>query len=90
MITLKNVFFFKFSIFFTSSRSIPDLQIIVAQRIARAFNISGATGPFGGIRHACHLYKLRFYGTSGLIFRIFTSIFSNRLLRVVLYGTSSQ
>ena len=63
---------------FRSSRSTADLLTVVSDRIARAFNRFGL------------LHKLKFYGISGQIFGLISSFLSNRRLRVVLNGKSSQ
>ena len=70
----------------------------MSDRIARAFNKSGATGAvaldisksFDRVWHAGLLYKLRSYGISGQSFDLMSSFDSNRRLRVVLDGKSSQ
>ena len=67
-------------------------------RIARAFNRSGATRAvalniskaFDRVCHAGLLLKLKSYGISGQIFGLISSFLSNRWLRVVLDGKSSQ
>ena len=82
---------------FRSSRSTADLLTVVSDRIARAFNRSGATRAvaldiskaFNRVWHAGLLHKLKSYGTSGQIFGCISSFLSNRLLRVVLDGKSS-
>ena len=83
---------------FRSSRSTTDLLTVVPDRIARAFNWSGATEavaldiskPFDRVWHAGLLRKLKSYGISGQIFGLISSFLSNRRLRVVLDGKSSQ
>ena len=83
---------------FRSSLSTTDLLKIVSDRIARAFNRSGATRAvaldistaFDRDWHAGLLHKLRYYGISGQIFRLISSFLSNRPLWVVLDGKSSQ
>ena len=83
---------------FRSSRSTADLLTVVSDRIARAFNRSGATQAvaldisraFDRVWHAGLLHKLKSYGISGPIFSLFSSFLSNRQLRVVLDGKSSQ
>ena len=70
----------------------------MSDRIARAFNRSGATRAvapdiskaFDRIWHAGLLHKLKSYGISGQIFGLISSFLSNRQLRVVLDGISSQ
>ena len=57
---------------FRSSRSTADLLTVVSDRIAKAFNRSGATGAdifkaFVRVWHADLLHKLKCYGISGLI-----------------------
>ena len=70
----------------------------MSDRIARAFNRSGATlavaldisKAFDRVWYACLLHKLKSYGISGPIYRLLSSFLSNRRLRVVLDGKSSQ
>ena len=70
----------------------------MSDRIARTFNRSGATRAialdiskaFDRVLHAGLLHKLRSYGISGQIFGLISSFLSNRRLRVVLDGKSSQ
>ena len=83
---------------FRSSRSTAVLLTVVSHRIARAFNRSGATQAvaldiskaFDRVWHAGLLHKLKSYGISGQIFGLISSFLSNRRLRVVLGGKSSQ
>ena len=83
---------------FRSSRSTADLLTVVSDRIARAFNRSGATRAVAldiskasdSVRHGGLLDKLKSYGISGQIFGLISSFLSNRRLRVVLDGKSSQ
>ena len=83
---------------FRSPRSTADLLTVVSDRIARAFNRSGATRAvaldiskaFDRVWHAGLLHKLKSYGISGQIFGLICSCLSNRQLRVVLNGKSSQ
>ena len=83
---------------FGSCRSTADLFTVVSDRIARAFNISGFTRAvaldiskaFGRVWHSGLLQKLKSYGISGQIFGLISSFLSNRRLRVVLDGKSSQ
>ena len=80
---------------FRSSRSTANLLTIVSERIARAFNKSGATRvvaldiskAFDRVWHAGLLHKLKSYGISGQIFGIISSFLSNSWLRVVLEGS---
>ena len=53
----------------------------MSDKIARAFN---------RVWHAGLLHKLKSYGISGQIFGLISSFLSNRRLRVVLDGKSSQ
>ena len=70
----------------------------MSDRIARAFNRSGATRDvarditkaFDRVWHGGLLHKLKSYGISGQIFGLTSSFLSNRRLRVVLDGKSSQ
>ena len=83
---------------FRPSPSTADLLTVVSDRIARAFNRSGATGAaaleilkaFDRVWHAGLPHKLKSYGISGQIFGLISSFLSNRRLRVVLDGKSSQ
>ena len=83
---------------FRSSRSTADLLTVISDRIARAFNRSGATRAvaldiskaFDRVWHAGLLQKLKSYGISGQIFGLICSFFSNRRLHVVLNKKSSQ
>ena len=83
---------------FRSSRSTADLLTVVSDRIAKAFNRSGATRAvaldiskaFDRVWHAGLLHKLKSYGISGQIFSLISSFLSNRQLRVVVDGKSSQ
>ena len=83
---------------FRSSRSTADLLTVVSDRIARAFNRSRATRAvaldiskaFDRVWHAGLLHKLKSYGISGQILSLISSFLSNRRLRVVLDGKSSQ
>ena len=79
-------------------RSTADLLKVVSDRIARAFNRSGATRAvavdiseaFDSVWHACLLHRLKCYGISCQIFGLISSFLSNRQLRVGLDGKSSQ
>ena len=81
-----------------SSRSNADLLTVVSDRIARAFSKSGATQAvaldiskaFNRVWHAGLLHKRKSYGISGQIFGLSSFFHSNRRLRVVLDGKSSQ
>ena len=82
---------------FKSSRSTADLLTVVYDRIARAFNRSGATRAvaldiskaFDRVWYAGLLQKLKSYGSSGQIFGLISSFLSNRHFQVVLDGKSS-
>ena len=90
--------FYDFQYGFRSSRSAADFLTVVSDRIARAFNRSGATRAvaldiskaFDRVWHAGLLHKLKCYGISGQIFGLISSFLSNRRLRVVLDGISLQ
>ena len=90
--------FYDFQYGFRSSRSFADVLTVVSDRIARVFNRSGATRAvaldiskaFDRVWHAGLLYKVKSYGISGQIFGLVSSVLSNRGLRVVLDGKSSQ
>ena len=83
---------------FRSSRSTADLLTVVSDRIAWAFNRSGATGAvpldisqaFDRVWHAGLLHKLKSHGISGQIFGLISSFLSNRRLRGFLDGKSSE
>ena len=70
---------------FRSSRSNADLLTVVSDRIARAFNRSGATRAmaldiskaFGRVWHGDLLHKLRSWGISGQIFGLISSFLSS-------------
>ena len=74
---------FDFQYGFRSSRSTADLLIVISDRIARAFNRSGATRAvaldiskaFDRIWHVDLLHKLKSYGISGQTFGL-TLLFS--------------
>ena len=73
--------FSDFQYSFRSSRSTADLLAVVSDRIARAFNRSGATRAvaldiskaFDRVWHAGLLHKLKSYGISGQIFDLISS-----------------
>ena len=83
---------------FRSSRSTADLLTVVSDRIARAFNRSGASRAVAldiskasdRVWHAGLLHKLNSWGISGQIFGRISSFFSSGQLRVVLDGKSLQ
>ena len=83
---------------FRSSQSTADLLTVVSDRIARAFNSSGATQAvalniskaFDRDWHAGLLHKLKSYGISGQVFDLISFFLNNRRLQVVLDGKSSQ
>ena len=95
---LENCLFSDFQYGFRSSRSIADLVTVVSDRIARAFNRSGATQAvaldiskaFGSVWYAGLLHEPKSYGISGQIFGPISSFLSKRRLRMVLDGKSSQ
>ena len=70
----------------------------MSDRIARAFNRSGATRAlaldiskaFNRVWHAGLPHNLKSYEISGQIFGLISSFLSNKQLRVVLDGKSSQ
>ena len=80
--------FSNFQYAFRSSRSTADLLTVVSDRIARAFNKSGAAGAvaldiskaFERVWHPGLLHKLRCYGISGQIFVLISSFLGNRWL----------
>ena len=84
----KSGLFSDFQYGFRSSRSTVDLLTVVSDRIAKAFNRSGATRAvaldisqaFDRVWHAGLLHKLKSYGNSGQVFGLITSFLSNRHL----------
>ena len=74
------------------------LLTVVSNRIARAFNRSGATQAVAldiskaldRVWYAGLLHKLKSYGISGQIFGLISSFLSNRRLQMVLDGKSSR
>ena len=90
--------FYDFQYGFKSSRSTADLLTVISDRIARAFNRSGATRAvaldiskvFDRAWHGGLLRRLRCYGISGQIFGLISSLLSNWWLQVVLDGKSRQ
>ena len=90
--------FSNFQYGFRCSLSTADLLTVVSDRIARAFNRSGATRAvaldiskaFDRVWHAGLYHKLKSYGISGQIFGLISSFLSNRRLQIVLDGKSSQ
>ena len=83
---------------FRSSRSTADLLTVVSDRIASAFNRSGATWAvaldkskaFDRVWHAGLPYKLKSCEISGQVFGLISSFLSNRRIWVVLDGKPSQ
>ena len=83
---------------FRSSRLTADYLTVASDRIARAFNRSGATRavaldiskPFDRVWHAGLLHKRKSYGISGWIFDLIFSFLSSRCLKVVLTGKALQ
>ena len=83
---------------FRSSRSTADLVTVVSDRIAGAFNRSGATRAvalyiskaFDRVWYASLFHKLKSDGISGQIFGFISSFLSNKQLWVGLDGKSSQ
>ena len=73
---------------FRSSQSTADLLTVVSDRIARAFNRSGATQAvaldilkaFDRVWHVGLIYRFKSYGVLGQIFGLISSFFSNRRL----------
>ena len=73
---------------FRSSLSTADLLTVVSDRIARAFNRTGATRAVAldisksldKVWHTGFLHKLKPYGISGQIFGLISSFISNRQL----------
>ena len=71
---------------------------VVSDRIAGTFKRSGATLPvaidisktFDKVWHVCLLHQLKCCGISGQVYGLILSFLSNRQLKVVLEGKSSQ
>ena len=80
------------------SQSTADLLTVVSDRIARAFNRSGAnravaldiSKAFDSVWDAGLLHQLKSYGISGQIFGFNSSFLNNGRFQVVLDGKSSQ
>ena len=91
-------FFSDFQYGFRSSQSTADLLTVASDIIARACNRLRATQAvppdtsqvFDRVWHADFLHKLKSYGISGEVFGLISSFLSNRWLRLVLDGKSSQ
>ena len=83
---------------FRSSRATADLFTVVSDRIAWAFNSSGASRAvaldiskaFDRVWHAGLIHILMSYGISGQTFGLISSFLSSSWLRVVLDGMCSQ
>ena len=96
--TKRIVAFFYFQYGFRSSLSATNFPTVVSDRIARIVSRFGATQvvaldifkAFDRVWHTGLLHKLKSYGISGQIFGLISSFLSNRRLRVVLDGKSSQ
>ena len=90
----KSGFYSDFQYGLRSSQLTVDLLKVVSDRIARAFNRSGATRAvapdISRVWHAVLLHKLRSSGISGQIFALISSFLSNRWLPVVLDEKYSQ
>ena len=90
--------FSDFQYCFRSSQSTADLLTVVSDRIARAFNRSGATRAvaldiskaFDIVWYAGLLHELKCYRKSGQMFDFISSFLGNRQLQVALDGKSSQ
>ena len=75
-----------------------DLLAVASEKIATTFNSSGATRTvvldipkaFVRVWHDDLLHKFKCYGISGQVFDLISSFLSNRCLRVILDGKSSQ
>ena len=93
----KSCLFSDFQYSFRSSQSTADLLTVVSDRIARAFNRSGATRAaaldilkaFDRVWHAGFLHKHKSYGISGQMFGMISYFLGNRQLRVVLVWMAS-
>ena len=96
-ITKRNMAFFSdLQYGLRSSWSTADFLTVVSDRIARAFNRSGATQAVSTSYihfiywHAGLLHKRKSYGISGQIFDLMSSFLNNRQLWVVLDRKSPQ
>ena len=95
---LRDMTFFDLQYGFRSSQSTAELLRVVSDRIARAFNMLGATWAvaldiskaFDMVWHADLLHKRKSYGISDQIFGLISYFLSNRWLSMVLDGISSQ
>ena len=95
---LEKCLFSDFQYGIRSSRSTADLITVVFDRIATAFNRSGATRTvafdiskaFDRVWNPSLFHKLKSYRISGQIFGHISSFFSNRQLQVALDGKTLQ
>ena len=74
---------------FSQPYLIELLELLTDQGATRAM-VLDISKAFDRVWHAGLLYKLKSYGISGQIFGLISSFLSNRRLRVVLDGKSSQ
>ena len=80
--------FSDFQYSFRSCRSTADLLTVITE--ATRIVASDISKAFDKVWHAGLLHKLKFYGISSQIFGLISSFVSNRQLRVLLDGKSSQ
>ena len=83
---------------FRSSRSTADILTVITDRISRSLDLSFETRSvaldiskaFDKVWHKGLLHKLQSYGITGKILAVIKSFLSNRKMKVVLDGQSSQ
>ena len=83
---------------FSSSRSTVDILTVITDRISRSLDLSFETRSialdiskvFDKVWHKELLHKLQSYGITGKILAVIKSFVSNRKMKVVLDGQSSQ
>ena len=93
---MKNLSYFQYG--FRISRSTAVLLTGESDRIARAFNRSGATRAvsvdickaFDRVWNPGLLHKVKTYEISGQVFRFISNFLSNRRFRMVMNGKCSQ
>ena len=75
---------------FSQLHLIELLRFLAGLGLLKLWYLIYISKAFDRVRHAGLLHKLKAYGISGQIFDLISSFLSNRRLRVVLDGKSSQ